>query len=88
MHDLKQTLVAAENRVENSLLVEGKVILLEYAHTGLGRNRNRAGGRVQIAGQNAQECRLACTVCTDNTVAVALGKFQVYIFEQRLAAEV
>ena len=88
MHDLKQTLVAAENRVENSLLVEGKVVLLEYAHTGLGRNRNRAGGWVQIAGQNAQKCRLACTVCTDNTVAVALGKFQVYIFEQRLAAEV
>ena len=88
VHDLKQTLIAAENRVENSLLVEGKVVLLEYAHTGLGRNRNRAGGRVQIAGQNAQEGRLACTVCTDNTVAVALGKFQVYIFEQRLAAEV
>ena len=87
-HDLEQTLVAAENRVEHSLLVEGKVVLLEYAHTGLGRNRNRAGGRVQIAGQNAQEGRLACTVCTDNTVAVALGKFQVYIFEQRLAAEV
>ena len=88
MHDLKQTLVAAENRVENSLLVEREVVLLEDAHAGLGRDGYRTGGRVEIAGQNAQECRLACTVCTDNTVAVALGKFQVYIFEQRLAAEV
>ena len=87
-HDSEQTLVAAEHRVENGLVVEGKVVLLEHAHARLGRDGYRAGGRVEVARQNAQEGGLAGAVRADDAVAVALREFKVYVLEQRLTAEV
>ena len=87
-HDGEQTLVAAEHRVENGLVVEGKVVLLEHAHARLGRDGYRAGGRVEVARQNAQEGGLAGAVRADDAVAVALREFKVYVLEQRLTAEV
>ena len=87
-HDSEQALVAAENGVENGFVVEREVVLLEYAHARLGRDGYRAGGRVEVARQDAQEGGLARAVRADNAVAVALREFQVYVLEQRLAAEV
>ena len=38
--------------------------------------------RLKLAGKNLKECRFAGTVCSDQTVAVTLGKFDVDIFEK------
>ena len=64
------------------------MVLLEHAHARLGRDGYRAGGRVEIARQNAQEGGFAGAVRADDAVAVALREFKVYVLEQRFAAEV
>ena len=87
-HDFEQARVTAEHGIEHSLLVECEVILFEHAHARLGRDRHRTGRGVEVARQDAQEGGLACAVGADDAVAVALGKFQVHILEQRLAAEI
>ena len=44
-------------------------------------------GRLEFAAKDTQESRLARAVRADDAVAVAGGKFEVYILEEKLTAE-
>ena len=65
-----------------------EVVLLEHGHARTGFDGNIARRRVQLARQDFQEGGLACAVCADDAVAVALGEFDVDFFEQRFSAKV
>ena len=57
------------------------MILLQEGETLSRGNDDFAIGGIQLAGQNLQEGRLSCAVGSDKAVAVALGKFDIDIFE-------
>ena len=61
--------------------------MFEDTHAEIFRNGHFTGSRFQLTAENFQKCGFSGTVCTDNTVAVAGVELQVYIFEQRIAAE-
>ena len=88
LDDLVQARVAEDDGVEHRVVVEGKVILLEHRHTGFGVDRHRAGGRLEIPGQDAQEGRFSRAVCADHAVAVAGGELQIHVGKQILSAEI
>jgi hypothetical protein len=46
------------------------------------------GGWFQVTGQNSQESGFTCAIGTDDAVAVACGKLQIYVLKQVAAAEV
>ena len=39
-------------------------------------------GRLKLSGQDFKKCRFTGTVCSDQTIAVAFGKFDVDIFKK------
>ena len=88
LHDLIQTRIALDDGVQNGEIVVREVVLLEHGHARTGFDGNIARRRVQLARQDFQEGGLACAVCADDAVAVALGEFDVDFFEQRFSAEV
>ena len=87
LHDVIQPLVAHNNGIQNGIGIIGEVILFEDTHAEIFRNGHFTGSRFQLTAENFQKCGFSGTVCTDNTVAVAGVELQVYIFEQRIAAE-
>ena len=88
LHDFIQAFVALNNRVYNRTVIKGKMILTQNRHAQLRIQLHRTGRRLQIAGQHAQEGGLTRTVRADDTIAVALGKFQIDIREQILSVKV
>ena len=88
LHDFIQALVALNNRVYNRAVIKGKMILTQNRHAQLRIQLHRTGRRLQIAGQHAQEGGLTRTVRADDTIAVALGKFQIDIREQIFSVKV
>ena len=88
LHDLIQARIALNDGVQYGEVVECKVVLTQDGHTQVGVHDDLAAGRLQIAGQHTQQGGLARAVCADDAVAVALGKFQIDILEQRRAVKV
>ena len=82
-HDLIQSLVSHDNGVENCIGVIFEVILLQERETLSGCDDNITVGRLQLSGKDLQEGRFTGTVGTDQTVAVAFCKFDIYIFKER-----
>ena len=84
--DVIEPLVAHDDRIHDRVGVVGVLILLEHRHAGFGEHRNFTGGGLQIPGENFEESGLARAVGADDAVAVALGKLQVHVGEEGLAA--
>ena len=57
------------------------MILLQHGETLAGGDGNLSPGGFQVAGQDFQKSRLSRPVGADDTIAVALGKFDVHIFK-------
>ena len=57
------------------------MVLLQDGETLSWCDDNIAVGSVELTGKNLQECGFAGTVGTDQTVAVSLCKFNIYIFK-------
>ena len=87
-HDVIQTLVSHDDRIQYGVFFECKVVLLQYGHAHLRRHRHRTGGRFQISGQDSQECGLTGAVGTDDPITISRCKLQVHVLEQRLSAEI
>ena len=87
LHDIIEPLVAHNNGIQDSIGIIGKVILLEDAHAEIFRDRDLTGGGFQLTAENFQECGFSGTVCADDAIAVAGIELKVYIFKQRVAAE-
>ena len=88
LHDLIQARIALNDGIEYRELVERKVILTQNRHTQTGLHLDRAGGRLEIAGEHTQEGGLAGAVRADDTVAVAGCEFEIDIREQVLTVKV
>ena len=80
--------IAQDNGVQHGILIILEVILLQHAHALVIRDDDLAGGGFQLPGEDAQEGGLPCAVGADDAVAVAGGKLQVHVLEERLTAEV
>ncbi len=85
--DLPQVLMAHDHGVDHVEFFVGELILaqLAQAHVRLEHHLTRRG--LQIATENLHEGRLAAAIGADQTVAVATGKFDGNVFEQRLGTE-
>ena len=68
-------------------ILEGKLVLAQFAHALVGIEHDVAGGRLQIAAEDFHEGGLAAAVGADQAVAVAIAEFDGNVFEQRLGAE-
>ena len=88
LHDVVQALVAHNDGIQHAEFIILEVVLLEHRHPLVGRDDHLAGGRLQIAGEDAQEGGLACAVRADDAIAVAGDELQVHVLKQRLPAEV
>jgi hypothetical protein len=49
--------------------------------------RDIAGGRLQRTTQNLHESRFACAIGTDQTIAISLAEFDVYILKKGFGPE-
>ncbi len=88
LHDFIQTRIALNNGIYDGKVIKGKVILTQHRHAQLRIKLHRAGRRLQIAGQHPQERGLACAVRADDSIAIALCKFQIDIGEQIVSIKV
>ncbi len=81
LHDLVQAFVAHDNGIHYHIIVVFKVILFQHGETLAGGDDNVALCGLQLAGKNFQKGGFSGSVCSDQTVAVALGKFNVDILK-------
>ena len=81
LHNIIQSLVAHNDRIENRELIIFKMVLLQHGETLARCDDDVAVCRLELSGENLQKRRLSGAVRTDDTIAVALGKFDVYIFK-------
>ena len=84
---LIQALVALDDRIQNDLVIIFEMVLFQDAEPGAGRHGDSTAGRLQTSGQNLQEGGFSGTVCTDDTVAVAFGEFDIDIFKKRFLSK-
>src|SRR4029077_17044240 len=80
-HDVIQSLVPHDDRIEHGFLVEGELILTEN-----GDSLPRSAGNfslvgIQLTGKNLEKGRLPRPVCSDQPIAVAGGELDIYILE-------
>ena len=71
LQGLPEALVAHDHGVHDGVVVVGVLVLLQNGHPLGGVNGDGTLGGFQFPGEDPQERGLACTVGTDNTVAVA-----------------
>ena len=83
LHNGVQPRAAAQHHIHHGVVFIAEMVLLQHAHAVVRPKGNAAGGGLQFTGQNAQERRLSRAVRADDAVAVAGGKFQVYMLIQR-----
>ena len=69
------------------IVVEVVLILLEHADTLIFTVADRTSRRVDVAGKHLEKSRLTRAVRAYNTVAVAVGKLEIYLVEQLASAE-
>ena len=81
-----QALIAHDHRIHDGVGVMHRLILLEHGHSRLGIDMHAAGARLELTGEDLQECGFSGAVCADDAVAVAWGELQVYLGKQRCAA--
>ena len=84
--DLIEVQIAHNHRVHDGVVIVFVLVLLQDGHADVGQNVNLAGGGFQLTGENAQKRGFAGAVGADDAVAVALGKLQIHMGKQRLAA--
>ena len=87
LHNLIETLVSHDNRIQNRILVILELVLLQEGETLSRRDHHFAAGGLQLPGEDAQERGLAGAVGTDESVALPLGKLDIDILKQRLLAD-
>ena len=86
LHDLIQALMAHDDRLQHLVAVKLEVVLTQHGHALAGGDDHFARGRLQLTGKHFEERRFARSVCADDAVTVAGGKFDVDVLEERLAA--
>ena len=87
LHDIIKALIPHNDSIHDRERIILELILLKCGKSFIGGDDDCPGRWFQLAGKNAQEGRLAGTVCTNNAVAVAGKEFQVSTGEKFLTAE-
>ena len=87
LHDLIQTAVALDDRIQYDLTVVFIVVLLQERQPLSGGHGHSTVGGIQLAGQDLEEGGFARAVGADNTVAVAFRKFNGNVFKKRLLTQ-
>ena len=87
LHHIVKMLVAHDDGIHNGEVIVGVLVLLQYGDPLGGVDLHRAGGGVQVPGEDPQEGGLARAIGTDDAVAVAGQELQIYMLKQPLAAE-
>ncbi len=82
-----QFFVAHDHGVDHGELLVRELILTQLTQAHIRLKHHLAAGRLQIVTQNLHKGRLAAAVRADQAVAVAAGKLDGNVFEQRLGAE-
>lgn len=82
-----ELLVAHIDDVEDRDVLVVVMVLLQKAHAAILVDRNRAGGRLLLAGEDLHEGRFAGAVRADQAVTAARREFHRDVFEKRLLAE-
>ena len=85
--NLPELLVAHIDDVEDRDVLVVVMVLLQKAHAAILVDRNRAGGRLLLAGEDLHEGRFAGAVRADQAVTAARREFHRDVFEKRLLAE-
>ncbi len=83
-HGGPQPLVAHDDRVDDAVGVEGKLVLAQHAE--LARLHHRALLRLQLAGQQLHKGGLTGTVRARQTVTLSRSKRRGHFFEQNFSA--
>ncbi len=76
-----------QDRIQDGVFIEGKVILFEDGHAFVGAHRDRTCSGVDVAGDDFEEGRFACAVGTDDAVAVAGCELEIYVVKQDALAK-
>jgi len=85
--DLPQLLVAHDHGVEHGEFFVGELVLAQFTQAHIRLQHDLAAGRVEVATEDFHEGRLAATVGTDQTIAVAGAELDRDVLEERLGAE-
>ena len=81
-HDLIETGISHDNGVEYRIAVVFEVVLLQERKTLTWCEDDFSAGRFKLPGKDLKKCRFSGSVRSDQTVAVAFCKFDIYIFKQ------
>ena len=87
LHYIPQHGMAAKDGLEDGAVVEFEVILFQHAHTLAGALGDSTGRWRELTGKHAHESRLAGSVGTYYTIAVAGCEFEVDILKERFFTE-
>src|SRR5699024_7927064 len=87
LHDLIQTGIAHNYRIQRGIRIIFEVVLLQERKTLSRSNGYIAFRRLKLTGQNLQERRFSRSVRTDQAVAVSFSKFDVYFFEKSFLSD-
>ena len=86
-HDVPQHGVAAHHGLQNRALVELEVVLTQHRQTLARAEGHRALSCRKLARQYLHQRRFACSVGSDDTVAVAVVERQIDVLKQHALAE-
>ncbi len=87
LHYIPKDRMPAQNGFENRTVIEFEVVLLKHAHALARTLFDRALSRRQLTAEHTHQRRLACTVSTDDSIAVTGRKLQVHVLEKRFFTE-
>ena len=87
LHDVVQSLVSGDDRVQDDLVIVFEVILFQDRQAFALPDGDLSRGGIQFAGQDFQKGGFSGTVGADDTVAVSFRKFYVYFLKKCLFAK-
>ena len=87
LHNVIQALVAHDDGIQYCVLIILEMVLLHHRHPGVGRDLHRTAGGFQFSREDLQKSGLACTVGSDDAVAVTRNKFEIDMAEQLIGAK-
>src|SRR5262245_58892912 len=85
--ELPQPLVTHDDRVKNGGLLERELILAQLADAHVRLGRDVAVRRLELAGEDLQERRLAGAVRADQPVTIPVAELDGDVLEERLLTE-
>ena len=87
LHDVIEALVTHDDGIHYGIIIIFEMVLFENGKTLSGCDDYLTFGSVEFTGKDLEKCGLACSVGSDETVAVALRELDIDVFEKSFLSD-